>query len=172
MLRSISPAIFLLLAISFRSSVAHDFSICSGVTDKLGINAVSLSPDPVKGGVPLTVKVSGGPTSVEVTGGTATLSVTLFGSKILQLPFDLCTKFGVTCPVQQGEKWNGVISYPIPKALPSFGSITAQVDITDTNGKELSCFTMKINLGDEQSWVEIMYRRLASIKAFLVGPWN
>ena len=64
------------------TATAHDFTHCPGVTDELGIAAVSLSPDPVHPSCNVVVKVSGGPTEIAVSGGNATLSLILFGSTV------------------------------------------------------------------------------------------
>ena len=161
-MNQISSILLLSLTIFTISTLVegHDFNICSGKKDLLGIAAVSISPDPIQPGSTLTFKISGGPTSVEVTGGTATLSVSIYGATILSLPFDVCSQFGITCPVAKGEKWNGGISYPIPKEIPTFGSVTAKIDITDKSGSELTCFTMVLKLGEEETMQQMLYRRL------------
>ena len=128
------------------TATAHDFTHCPGVTDELGIAAVSLSPDPVHPSCNVVVKVSGGPTEIAVSGGNATLSLILFGSTVYRKGYDICTEFGVSCPVPAGEKWSGQIQQAIPKEIPTFGSIKAQVDIYNQT-HILSCFTMTIALG-------------------------
>ena len=96
---------------------AHDFTHCPGVTDELQITAVSLSPDPVHPSCNVVVKVSGGPTEIAVSGGNATLSLILFGSTVYRKGYDICTEFGVSCPVPAGEKWSGQIQQAIPKEI-------------------------------------------------------
>ena len=150
---------------------AHEFTKCDPpVEDQLKVNAVAFSPDPVEPGKPLVVKISGGPTDVEVTGGKATLSVLLFGTKVINIDFDVCTEFGVKCPVAKGENWNGAITYDIPSEIPSGISATAQVNIKDAAGNDLSCFQMDVKTGSDNdvSYFSQVIRRLRAISSALL----
>ena len=151
--------------------LAHDFTVCDGITDDLKITAVDLSPDPPAAGKSLTVKVTGGPTSVAVTGGEATLNGFAFNTHIYgPLSFDICTDFGVKCPVAAGDSWDGQISYPIPSVAPKGLKLSLKVDITDEKNQELSCFKIETALGS-QSWFDrigsSLSRRLAAFSMYL-----
>ena len=162
-------AILLLALLSF--GCAHDFQVCEGISDELKITSVNLTPDPPAAGKSITVEVDGGPTSVEVKGGKATLNIYAFNTHIYgPLSFDLCTDFGVKCPVANGAKWDGKITYPIPSVAPKGLKLSLKIDITDENSKELSCFKVDTTIGS-QSWFDrigsALSRRLAAISMYL-----
>ena len=131
---------------------SHDFKKCPNTTDKLAVSAVSLSPDPIVPGTNVVVKLSGGPTAVIVSGGKATLSLKLFGVVIFTEDFDICTQFGIKCPVAVGEKWTAQITQAIPKQAPAGAPITTIIDIFDKAGKKLSCLEMEVKVGPSQSF--------------------
>jgi len=132
------------------AAAAHDFKLCNGAADQLGVAEMSLSPDPVEAGQPLTVQMSG-TTQVDITGGTAALEVKALGIKIATLDFDLCKDVGVTCPTKAGSAWKGGITYQIPPEAPAGIKAEATITVTDANGQEVSCFQVdaKIHKGKE-----------------------
>ena len=105
-----------------------------------------------------------------MTGGKATLSVLLFGTKVINIDFDVCTEFGVKCPVAKGENWNGALTDDIPSEIPSGISATAQVNIKDAAGNDLSCFQMDIKTGSDNdvSFFSQVIRRLRAISSALL----
>jgi cathepsin L len=122
---------------------AHDFAEC-GKTQSLGLNSITLNPDPVVTGSNLDVILSGTP-SVGINGGTATLKVKYMGVTLLTEDFDLCSDLGVSCPLNAGETLTAKISYPIPGAAPAV-TATAEVDVVDSAGNSLDCVTLKVTL--------------------------
>ena len=123
---------------------AEDTNFTKCGLDKLNVTEVSLSPYPVTPGSTLSVKISGGPTAVAVQGGNATLALKVFGATLFFEVFDICTQFGVTCPVQKGAKWTGEIKQDIPKDAPTGIPVQAEVNIRDSDKKNLSCIDMII----------------------------
>eukprot|EP00943_MAST-04B_sp_MAST-4B-sp1_P000409 g409.t1 len=123
---------------------AEDTNFTKCGIDKLNVSEVSLSPYPVTPGSTLSVKISGGPTTVAVNGGNATLALKVFGATLYYRVFDICTQFGVTCPVQKGAKWTGEIKQDIPKDAPTGITVQAEVNIYDSLKKNLSCIDMNV----------------------------
>lgn len=113
--------------------------------DELGITAINLSPDPVKAGQNLNVTLSG-KAGEAITGGTAVLGVTVFGVKIATLNFDLCTQFNIKCPLAAGEPINAMLTYAIPSEAPSGITATCEIDVTDTAGAKLGCYTLDVQI--------------------------
>ena len=151
---------------------AHDFKICDGVTDTLGIKSVDLKPDEPVGGKNLVVTVTGGPNQDAITGGKALLKVRAYGVVITSADFSLCDQFGIKCPLAANSDWTGEITYMIPSIAPAGLTITGEVDIQDANGKELSCFSMDIKIGQKSLYersVTELGRRLRGAKMFLAN---
>jgi C1A family cysteine protease len=142
--------VFVALLVLAAFANAHDFTKCSGVTDKLGITAVDLTPDPPVPGQDLKVQITATPTEA-ITAGTTSLDIKAFGVKIASLNFDLCKDMGLSCPIAAGKQIVGAVSYTIPSAAPA--GITAEADATikDGAGNELSCFTLSVKLGSKNS---------------------
>ena len=151
---------------------AHDFKICDGVTDTLGIKSVDLKPDEPVGGKNLVVTVTGGPNQDAITGGKALLKVRAYGVVITSADFSLCDQFGIKCPLAANSDWTGEITYMIPSIAPAGLTITGEVDIQDANGKELSCFSMDIKIGQKSLYersVTELGRRFRGAKMFLAN---
>ena len=130
--------VFAVAAASLASATATPFSLCDGIANQLGVDAVTVSPEPVKVGQNVNVQVHG-VTSIPFTGGRAEVNVKVAGVKVASLKFDACSELGVACPKNAGEEWTGGLSYPIPKFAP--GGITAviEVNVLDTAGNRLGC---------------------------------
>jgi hypothetical protein len=127
-----------LAAATIAIASATPFTLCNGVTDQLGVDTITVTPEPVKVGQNVTVQVHGR-TSIPFSGGQAEVNVKVAGVKVASLKFDACTELGVQCPKNAGDEWTGGLSYPIPKFAP--GGITAviEVHVLDTAGNKLSC---------------------------------
>merc|ERR1719267_540910 len=137
----------LALALSAVAS-AHDFSVCQGATDHLGVDSVSLTPDPPVAGGNLAATFAGKTdSSTSFSAGTATLKVSAFGIVIATVQFDMCKDMGVTCPIKASDVWTGSLTYAIPSAAPSGVSATAEADMVDGDGNKLSCITMQAQIG-------------------------
>jgi len=137
-------------------ALAHDFSVCPGATDQLGVGAVILTPDPIESGQSLTVKMSG-TSAIGITGGTANLEVKAFGVKIADLKFDLCKDVGIKCPTTPGQAWTGEITYAIPAEAPAGIKAHAEIKIADAAGAALSCFDVvaKVEKGPKMHSEEV-----------------
>lgn len=144
-----SSLLVVVAACAIISAGAHDFSECSGSPKKLGIDSVTLNPDPPQPGKDLSVILTGKNGVAVSDGAKAVLSIKMFGVVLAKIPFNVCTQMGITCPVAAGTDWTGKISYPIPSAAPPHVSIQAEVDIYADDGEktELDCIDMKITVG-------------------------
>jgi len=124
------------VACAIVSAGAHDYSECSGSPKKLGIDSVTLNPDPPQAGKDLAVVLTGKNDVGVSDGAKAVLSIKMFGVVLAKIPFNVCTQMGITCPVPPGTEWTGKISYPIPSAAPPHVSIEAEVDIYADEGQK------------------------------------
>jgi len=146
-----SPFALLLSAAFYLGAVsAHDFSICSGVSDKIGVTGVSLSPDPPVGGQDLKITISGTPT-VDVTGGTLSATIKVLGIQIASVDFDVCKDLGITCPAAKGKALSGSFTYTIPSAAPSGVTASVEATVKDTSSNELTCVDMSVKVGSTYS---------------------
>ena len=67
---------------------------------------------------------------------------------MINIDFDVCT--GIRCKMSCCKGETGTcITYDIPSEIPSGISATAQVNIKDAAGNDLSCFQMDIKTGSD-----------------------
>jgi len=133
------------------SASAHSFSVCSGVTDQLGVKEIALNDDTPSGGEDLQVTI-GGTAGVTLQGGEIDLKVKVLGLTVGSASFDLCKDVkGLTCPVNAGDKYSGVISYTIPSSTPAGIKANVEADVKDEQGKVVSCVDMKVTTGSKKS---------------------
>lgn len=126
---------------------AHDFTLCSGVDDHLGVTTVDFNPDEPAGGELLQVTLLG-TNDEEVSGGTAKFTVTAFGIKVADISFDLCKDMGLTCPVAAQTSWKAGLNYTLPKLpIPAGLKADGQLVVTSTAGAELSCLNVVVTIG-------------------------
>ena len=152
-------------ALMSSTASAHDFSVCSGVTDQMGVVEINLNDDSPAGGEELQVTI-GGTAGVTLQGGEIDLKVKVLGLTVGSATFDLCKDVkGVSCPLNAGEKYEGVISYTLPSATPGGISATAEASVKDEQGKTVSCVDMKVTTGKKSSGLlgatdEVSFRKL------------
>lgn len=129
------------------TAAAHEFSLCSGVEDKMGVASIDLNPEPAQAGKDLTVSIKATPT-VDVSAGKLDFSAKVLGLKIAEMTFDACEVFA--CPMQAGVPAVGSITYTIPSAAPAGVAADAEVKFTDESNGALSCVDMKVKIGKSQ----------------------
>jgi len=143
-------ALMVISAACGQLAAAADFSVCSGATDHLGVDAVTLSPAAPAGGETLTVTMKGTTDdSTAVSSGTAALSIKAFGITIGTVNFDICKDLGVECPVAPKTTWTGKISYNIPSAAPAGITVSVETKITTGVSTQLSCIDLSLKLGSK-----------------------
>jgi hypothetical protein len=133
--------ILVIAATSIVTASATPFTLCGGVADLLGVETVTVSPEPVTPGEDVVVRVSGhlGANAEAFRGGRAEVDIRVMGITYLSLNFDVCSELSVDCPALAGEEWAANLSYPVPWFVP--GGLTAriEVNVSDYAGKLLSC---------------------------------
>lgn len=164
--------IFLFLGL-LQPSLAHTFSLCDG-DNSLGVESVTLSPDPPQTGEQLTVTLEG-ITKIDVLPTTTIdLDVSALGISIAQEHFNFCDDFGLTCPLLAGTPYKAAIRYDIPEQAPSGLDIQAKILAHDGNGKEITCLELDTTLEDD---VELsgnpLYQTFRDMghTAFLMKNW-
>lgn len=162
-----------LLSLFAAYASAHDFTTCID-DDKMGVQEIDVTPDPVIVGGELSVAIKGN-SKIELNGGTAHLHVKALGVQVASIDFDVCKDLGVTCPIAPGP-WEGKITYKVPGEAPGtcthdlpfvallfgirqkatlecicLGGITADctIETSDPNGDKVSCTELKIKLKRE-----------------------
>ncbi len=130
---------------------AHEFTICAGITDQLGVTEINLNNDTPAGGEQLQVTI-GGTAGVTLQGGEIDLKVKVLGLSVGSATFNLCSDVsGVSCPINANEKYEGVITYTLPSATPSSIKASVEANIKDEQGKTVSCIDMKVTTGSKKS---------------------
>lgn len=149
------------------AAYAHDFEVCSGETNKLGITDVTLNPDPVVPGENLSVTVSG-KTTVDVTEGSAELDVKFMKIKIFHQTFDICKDLGVSCPIKAGQEWTGKITQPIPKELLK-GKVEVDIKLADDKKADLGCVDLKVQIDKKN---DLLFGADEAQNQFLFTKWS
>ena len=123
---------------------AHQFTYCNQ-EDRLGINQVTLTPDPPQVGKNLTVTVTG-VSKDDLSNITLQLQVDAFGIKIADLNMDMCQDLEVNCPLRQGQLYNASINYEIPSQSPKGIDVYARLVAKDAQAKQISCVKIETHL--------------------------
>lgn len=134
----------LVLASLVGAASAHDFKVCDGASDKVGVQSVTFEPEPAQSGKDLTITIKAKPTET-IESGNINFSAKAFGVEIASLDFDLCKQTGVSCPIQAGTELTASLTYPIPKEAPAGIKTEAEIKIT-SNDDTKSCIDMDVKL--------------------------
>jgi len=125
---------------------ATSFTTCA--TDKLGVQSLTVNPEPVVVGQNVDVSISGTP-KVNVSGGKVTAKVKVLGITVDSQTFDFCNDLGVSCPVSAGEALTAKVTYPVPGDAPGGVTATVEVGVADQNGSKVGCYDVKIKTTKE-----------------------
>lgn len=137
---------FLLLACFVAAAAAHDFSVCAGKTDAMGVTSVDVFPDPAQVGKSIEVTINGKATAPIAAGAMAHLKVELFKVEIAHLDIDMCKSLGLTCPIAAGTAYSGKLTYPVPSQAPGGITVTIEIDFNHADKSDLGCITLQEKL--------------------------
>lgn len=118
---------------------------CGKAGDPVKINKVTITPDPPEKGKSLTVDANI-TLSEEVTKGDIKLTIKYGIIPIISMDLQLCDEvkaIGLQCPLEP-KTYDGKLSVDIPSAIPG-GHYSGNVEVTDQNGKELSCIDLDLH---------------------------
>lgn len=125
----------------------HNFTICDGVKDELKIHSLIFNPDPIKPHTVLSVKAKGTYIGTKVTtGGEVKLSISYYGVPVASKEFDVCTHFGLKCPLDPGANVVAELDYRIANIPLSGVTLDVQIDITDQDADEITCLNTKADV--------------------------
>ena len=123
---------------------AHDFTVCSGVTDHMGTATITLNPDPPLPGANFTTTTVGTPDQ-DITGGTVKVTVKALGITVKKAQYDLCDLYA--CPVKAGTQQKSDIAAALGAATPHGVVAKNKVVTEDAAGNVLGCVEMDITIG-------------------------
>ncbi|KAF8591937.1 hypothetical protein K439DRAFT_615359 [Ramaria rubella] len=130
------------------TSNSWEWSDCGAASDVVEIKSLSLSPDPPKPGVNLTVTASGYVSSTIEDGAWADVSVKLGLIKLLTKSFDVCEEakkanVSIQCPVSPGE-YTVVQTVALPKEIPP-AKFSVEVRAYNADEAAMLCANIKID---------------------------
>ena len=131
--------------ISLNDILSHSFNHCSETT-KFGIKQLNLVPDPPEIGSNLTISFSGTSEENVYQGSYLDIEISVLSIKIATHTYNLCNDLHVKCPIYQGAVYQGNLTYTIPKEVPKDLTISAKLNVYNSNKTEISCIELKTKL--------------------------
>lgn len=155
---------------------AQSITSCGGPSDLLKIETLSISPDPVQRGKPLTITLTG-TLGAALTGGSATADldakVVILGRTLVDRKVAGAYKFATEPGLPAGE--TSVVIGPVTlPSVPGTADVTGKVTLSDPKGAPIACINLDLHtpLLAAETPLPILDKATSALPALPSAEWK